>query len=44
LPIGRGGAPEKFISLDDADHLLTRMEEAMYVAGMIAAWSERYLG
>jgi putative redox protein len=35
--------PKSFISLDDADHLLTRREDAVYVAGMIAAWSERYL-
>lgn len=36
--------PKSFISLDDADHLLTRKKDAVYVAGMIAAWSERYLG
>lgn len=36
--------PKSFISLDDADHLLTRREDAVYVAAMIAAWSERYLG
>jgi putative redox protein len=36
--------PKSFISLDDADHLLTRKEDAVYVAGMIAAWSDRYLG
>lgn len=36
--------PKSFVSLDDADHLLTRREDAVYVAGMIAAWSERYLG
>jgi putative redox protein len=35
--------PKSFISLDDADHLLTRREDAVYVAGMMAAWSERYL-
>jgi alpha-beta hydrolase superfamily lysophospholipase len=35
--------PKSFISLDDADHLLTRRDDAVYVAGMIAAWSERYL-
>ncbi len=35
--------PKSFISLDDADHLLTHREDAVYVAGMIAAWSERYL-
>ena len=36
--------PKSFISLDDADHLLTRREDAVYVANLIAAWSERYLG
>jgi alpha-beta hydrolase superfamily lysophospholipase len=35
--------PKSFVSLDDADHLLTRREDATYVAGMIAAWSKRYL-
>ena len=36
--------PKSFISLDDADHLLTRREDALYVASMIAAWSARYIG
>lgn len=36
--------PKSFISLDDADHLLTRRDDAVYVAAMIAAWSTRYLG
>ena len=36
--------PKSFISLDDADHLLTGREDAIYVANMIAAWSARYLG
>jgi putative redox protein len=35
--------PKSFISLDDADHLLTRRADAIYVANMVAAWSERYL-
>ena len=35
--------PKSFISLDDADHLLTRKSDAVYVANMIAAWSERYI-
>ena len=35
--------PKSFISLVDADHLLTRHSDAVYAAGMIAAWSERYL-
>ncbi len=36
--------PKSFVSLDDADHLLSRRQDAVYVAGVIAAWAERYLG
>lgn len=35
--------PKSFISLDDADHLLTRREDALYAAGVIAAWAARYV-
>jgi uncharacterized OsmC-like protein/fermentation-respiration switch protein FrsA (DUF1100 family) len=35
--------PKSFISLDDADHLVSRPEDASYVAGIIAAWVARYL-
>ena len=35
--------PKSFISLDGADHLLTRPGDASYVANVIAAWAERYL-
>ncbi|MBF8178363.1 alpha/beta hydrolase family protein [Herminiimonas contaminans] len=35
--------PKSFISLDDADHLLTQRRDADYVADLIAAWSSRYL-
>ena len=35
--------PKSFVSLDSADHLLSRREDAQYVAGVIAAWSTRYL-
>lgn len=35
--------PKSFVSLADADHLLTRRSDAAYAANMIAAWSERYL-
>ena len=31
------------VSLDTADHLLTKRDDATYVANLIAAWSERYL-
>lgn len=35
--------PKSFISLDDADHLLTRREDADYAAALITAWAGRYL-
>jgi putative redox protein len=35
--------PKSFVSLDHADHLLTRPEDAAYVARVIAAWASRYL-
>ena len=35
--------PKSFISLDSADHLLTRKEDSAYVAATIAAWVSRYL-
>lgn len=35
--------PKSFVSLDDADHLLTRARDARYVADVIAAWATRYL-
>lgn len=35
--------PKSFISLDGADHLLSRIEDAEYVAQTIAAWAGRYL-
>ena len=35
--------PKSFVSLDGADHLLSRRGDAAYVANVIAAWAERYL-
>ena len=35
--------PKSFVSLAGADHLLSRREDAEFVAAMIAAWSRRYL-
>jgi uncharacterized OsmC-like protein/alpha-beta hydrolase superfamily lysophospholipase len=35
--------PKSFISLAGADHLVSRPSDAAYVAGVIAAWAERYL-
>jgi uncharacterized OsmC-like protein/pimeloyl-ACP methyl ester carboxylesterase len=36
--------PKSFVSLDDADHLLSRREDAVYVATVLAAWATRYVG
>src|SRR5213075_3392903 len=35
--------PKSFVSLSGADHLLGRRADAVYVAEVVAAWSERYL-
>lgn len=35
--------PKSFVSLDDADHLLTRPEDAIYLADVLAAWAARYV-
>lgn len=35
--------PKSFISLDDADHLLSRSADANYVAKILTAWASRYL-
>jgi len=35
--------PKSFVSLDDADHLLSRPEDATWVGGIVAAWAERAL-
>jgi putative redox protein len=34
--------PKSFVSLDDADHLLRRREDADFVASTIAGWANRY--
>ena len=36
--------PKSFVSLDDADHLLSHKADAAYVADVIVAWVDRYLG
>jgi putative redox protein len=36
--------PKSFISLDDADHLLSRRADAVYAADVLAAWATRYVG
>ena len=35
--------PKSFVTLDDADHLISRQRDADYAAEVIAAWSSRYL-
>jgi uncharacterized OsmC-like protein/fermentation-respiration switch protein FrsA (DUF1100 family) len=35
--------PKSFLSLDTADHLVTKRDDAIYLAHVIAAWSSRYL-
>ena len=35
--------PKSFISLDKADHLLTRRSDSAYVAAVLAGWAERFL-
>ena len=35
--------PKSFVSLDGADHLLSRREDSAYVGAVLAAWAQRYL-
>lgn len=35
--------PKSFVTLDSADHLLTRAEDAEYAAEVIASWASRYI-
>ena len=41
---GAAKHPKSFVSLDDADHLLSRHKDASYVAEVLAGWAGRYLG
>jgi len=36
--------PKSFVSLDDADHLMTKPEDAVYAADVLAAWAGRWAG
>ena len=36
--------PKSFVSLDDADHLISRRPDATYIARVLAAWASRYVG
>lgn len=35
--------PKSFISLDGADHMITKKEDAEYIAALISSWSTRYI-
>lgn len=35
--------PKSFVTLDDADHLITRADHAEYAADIIATWAKKYL-
>lgn len=35
--------PKSFVSLDGADHLLSRRDDAMYAGSVLAAWAARYI-
>jgi uncharacterized OsmC-like protein/alpha/beta superfamily hydrolase len=35
--------PKSFVSLDPADHLLSRREDALYAGQLLAAWASRYM-
>ena len=35
--------PKSFVSLDDADHLLTNKDDAIYAAEVISAWATRFV-
>ncbi|MEN8195951.1 MAG: alpha/beta fold hydrolase [Pseudomonadota bacterium] len=35
--------PKSFVSLDDADHMLSRKADAAWVAGVLSSWAARYI-
>ena len=35
--------PKSFVSLNDADHLISKLEDAQYIAQTIVAWAQSYL-
>ena len=35
--------PKSFLTLDDADHLVTKREDSAYIANVIDAWASRYI-
>ncbi len=40
---GAAKHPKSFVTLDDANHLITRREDAEYAANVIAAWARKYV-
>lgn len=40
---GAARHPKSFVSLDSADHLLSKSADANYAASVIAGWADRYL-
>ncbi len=36
--------PKSFVSLDGADHMLSRKADAAWVAGVLSSWAGRYVG
>jgi pimeloyl-ACP methyl ester carboxylesterase len=40
---GAARHPKSFVSLDDANHLLTRKADCAYVAAVLSSWASRYL-
>lgn len=40
---GAAKHPKSFISLDSADHLLSRREDSIYVADVLTSWAARFL-
>jgi putative redox protein len=40
---GAAKHPKSFVTLDDADHLITRATDAEYAADVITTWATRYL-
>jgi uncharacterized OsmC-like protein/alpha/beta superfamily hydrolase len=36
--------PKSFVALHDADHLLSKRDDAAYVASVLSAWVSRYIG
>ncbi len=35
--------PKSFVTLDGADHLLTKKEDSLYAGSLIASWAARYI-